>query len=115
LSATQPSQVDPDQQYAAGGQWPSDAQHGAVSADGKLEVALRADLLDFQCPMVAQADAVGCLLLQRHPAALAGQGNGRRPGSYEVDGQVVGTLGIIGSLRMLCDKMIQIVSITSKL
>lgn len=34
---------------------------------------------------------------------------------YEVDGQVVGTLGVIGPQRMAYDKMIQIVDITSKL
>jgi heat-inducible transcriptional repressor len=34
---------------------------------------------------------------------------------YEVDGQVVGTLGVIGPTRMPYDKMIQIVDITSKL
>jgi heat-inducible transcriptional repressor len=34
---------------------------------------------------------------------------------YEVDGQVVGTLGVIGPQRMHYDKMIQIVDITSKL
>ena len=34
---------------------------------------------------------------------------------YEVDGQVVGTLGVIGPTRMHYDKMIQIVDITSKL
>lgn len=34
---------------------------------------------------------------------------------YEVDGQVVGTLGVIGPQRMNYDKMIQIVDITSKL
>ena len=34
---------------------------------------------------------------------------------YEVDGQVVGTLGVIGPQRMPYDKMIQIVDITSKL
>lgn len=35
--------------------------------------------------------------------------------TYEVDGQVVGTLGVIGPTRMHYDKMIQIVDITSKL
>ena len=35
--------------------------------------------------------------------------------SYEVDGQIVGTLGVIGPMRMPYDKMIQIVDITSKL
>ncbi len=34
---------------------------------------------------------------------------------YEVDGQVVGTLGVIGPQRMPYDRMIQIVDITSKL
>jgi heat-inducible transcriptional repressor len=34
---------------------------------------------------------------------------------YEVDGQVVGTLGVIGPTRMPYDRMIQIVDITSKL
>lgn len=34
---------------------------------------------------------------------------------YEVDGQVVGTLGVIGPTRMAYDRMIQIVDITSKL
>jgi heat-inducible transcriptional repressor len=34
---------------------------------------------------------------------------------YEVDGQVVGTLGVIGPQRMAYDKMIQIVDITSRL
>ena len=34
---------------------------------------------------------------------------------YEVDGQIVGTLGVIGPTRMPYDKMIQIVDITSKL
>lgn len=34
---------------------------------------------------------------------------------YEVDGEVVGTLGVIGPTRMAYDKMIQIVDITSKL
>jgi heat-inducible transcriptional repressor len=34
---------------------------------------------------------------------------------YEVDGQIVGTLGVIGPTRMAYDKMIQIVDITSKL
>ena len=33
---------------------------------------------------------------------------------YEVDGQVVGTLGVIGPMRMPYEKMIQIVDITSK-
>jgi heat-inducible transcriptional repressor len=34
---------------------------------------------------------------------------------YEVDGQVVGTLGVIGPTRMAYDRMIQIVDITSRL
>jgi heat-inducible transcriptional repressor len=34
---------------------------------------------------------------------------------YEVDGLVVGTLGVIGPTRMAYDRMIQIVDITSKL
>jgi heat-inducible transcriptional repressor len=34
---------------------------------------------------------------------------------YEVDGQVVGTLGVIGPMRMKYDRMIQIVDITSRL
>jgi heat-inducible transcriptional repressor len=34
---------------------------------------------------------------------------------YEVDGKVVGTLGVIGPTRMPYDRMIQIVDITSKL
>jgi heat-inducible transcriptional repressor len=34
---------------------------------------------------------------------------------YEVDGQVVGTLGVIGPQRMPYDRMIQIVDITAKL
>jgi len=34
---------------------------------------------------------------------------------YEVDGQVVGTLGVIGPMRMPYEKMIQIVDITSRL
>ncbi|MDR2334959.1 heat-inducible transcriptional repressor HrcA [Diaphorobacter ruginosibacter] len=34
---------------------------------------------------------------------------------YEVDGQIVGTLGVIGPTRMPYDRMIQIVDITSKL
>jgi heat-inducible transcriptional repressor len=34
---------------------------------------------------------------------------------YEVDGQVVGTLGVIGPTRMPYERMIQIVDITSKL
>jgi heat-inducible transcriptional repressor len=34
---------------------------------------------------------------------------------YEVDGQLVGTLGVIGPTRMPYDRMIQIVDITSKL
>ncbi|MBT0569581.1 heat-inducible transcriptional repressor HrcA [Curvibacter sp. CHRR-16] len=35
--------------------------------------------------------------------------------TYEVDGKVVGTLGVIGPTRMAYDRMIQIVDITSKL
>jgi len=35
--------------------------------------------------------------------------------NYEVDGQVVGTLGVIGPTRMQYDRMIQIVDITSRL
>ena len=34
---------------------------------------------------------------------------------YEVDGQVVGTLGVIGPTRMPYERMIQIVDITSRL
>jgi len=34
---------------------------------------------------------------------------------YEIDGQVVGTLGVIGPTRMAYDRMIHIVDITSKL
>ena len=34
---------------------------------------------------------------------------------YEVDGQIVGTLGVIGPTRMAYDRMIQIVDITAKL
>ena len=34
---------------------------------------------------------------------------------YEVDGQIVGTLGVIGPMRMPYEKMIQIVDITSRL
>ncbi len=34
---------------------------------------------------------------------------------YEIDGQVVGTLGVIGPTRMAYDRMIQIVDITSRL
>ena len=34
---------------------------------------------------------------------------------YEIDGKVVGTLGVIGPTRMPYDRMIQIVDITSKL
>ncbi len=34
---------------------------------------------------------------------------------YEIDGQIVGTLGVIGPTRMPYDRMIQIVDITSKL
>ncbi len=35
--------------------------------------------------------------------------------SYEVDGQVVGTLGVIGPTRMAYDRMIEIVDITSRM
>jgi heat-inducible transcriptional repressor len=35
--------------------------------------------------------------------------------NYEVDGEVVGTLGVIGPTRMPYERMIQIVDITSKL
>ena len=34
---------------------------------------------------------------------------------YEVDGKVVGTLGVIGPTRMAYDRMIPIVDITAKL
>ena len=34
---------------------------------------------------------------------------------YEVDGQVVGTLGVIGPMRMPYERMIQIVDITARL
>jgi heat-inducible transcriptional repressor len=34
---------------------------------------------------------------------------------YEVDGRVVGTLGVIGPTRMAYDRMVQIVDITSRL
>ena len=34
---------------------------------------------------------------------------------YVVDGQIVGTLGVIGPTRMAYDRMIQIVDITSRL
>ena len=34
---------------------------------------------------------------------------------YEVDGQVVGTLGVIGPTRMAYSRMVQIVDITSRL
>ena len=34
---------------------------------------------------------------------------------YEVDGKIVGTLGVIGPTRMAYDRMIQIVDITSRL
>ena len=34
---------------------------------------------------------------------------------YEVDGKVVGTLGVVGPTRMPYDRMIQIVDITSRL
>src|SRR5881397_2782311 len=35
--------------------------------------------------------------------------------SYEIDGQIVGTLGVIGPTRMPYDRMIQIVDITARL
>ena len=35
--------------------------------------------------------------------------------TYEVDGQVVGTLGVIGPTRMPYERMIRIVDITAKL
>ncbi len=34
---------------------------------------------------------------------------------YEVNGQIVGTLGVIGPTRMAYDRMIQIVDITSRM
>jgi heat-inducible transcriptional repressor len=34
---------------------------------------------------------------------------------YEIDGRVVGTLGVIGPTRMAYDRMIQIVDITARL
>jgi heat-inducible transcriptional repressor len=34
---------------------------------------------------------------------------------YEVDGRIVGTLGVIGPTRMAYDRMIQIVDITARL
>jgi heat-inducible transcriptional repressor len=34
---------------------------------------------------------------------------------YEVDGQVVGTLGVIGPTRMAYERMIQIVDVTSRM
>jgi heat-inducible transcriptional repressor len=34
---------------------------------------------------------------------------------YEVDGRIVGTLGVIGPTRMAYDRMVQIVDITSRL
>ena len=34
---------------------------------------------------------------------------------YEIDGQIVGTLGVIGPTRMAYDRMIQIVDITARL
>ena len=34
---------------------------------------------------------------------------------YEVDGQVVGTLGVIGPTRMAYDRVVPIVDITAKL
>jgi heat-inducible transcriptional repressor len=35
--------------------------------------------------------------------------------AYEVDGEVVGTLGVIGPTRMAYDRMIEIVDITSRM
>ncbi len=34
---------------------------------------------------------------------------------YQIDGRVVGTLGVIGPTRMAYDRMIEIVDITSRL
>jgi heat-inducible transcriptional repressor len=34
---------------------------------------------------------------------------------YEVNGRIVGTLGVIGPTRMAYDRMVQIVDITSRL
>jgi heat-inducible transcriptional repressor len=34
---------------------------------------------------------------------------------YEIDGRVVGTVGVIGPTRMAYDRMVQIVDITSRL
>jgi heat-inducible transcriptional repressor len=34
---------------------------------------------------------------------------------YEVDGEIVGTLGVIGPTRMAYDRMIEIVDITSRM
>jgi heat-inducible transcriptional repressor len=34
---------------------------------------------------------------------------------YEINGQVVGTLGVIGPTRMAYDRMIEIVDITSRM
>ena len=34
---------------------------------------------------------------------------------YEVDGQVVGTLGVIGPTRMAYERMIQIVDVTARM
>jgi heat-inducible transcriptional repressor len=34
---------------------------------------------------------------------------------YEVDGRIVGTLGVIGPTRMAYDRMIQIVDVTARL
>ena len=34
---------------------------------------------------------------------------------YEVDGRIVGTVGVIGPTRMAYDRMVQIVDITSRL
>ena len=35
--------------------------------------------------------------------------------TYEVNGQVLGTLGVIGPQRMQYDRMIQVVDVTSKM
>jgi heat-inducible transcriptional repressor len=35
--------------------------------------------------------------------------------TYEVDGQVLGTLGVIGPQRMQYDRMIQVVDVTAKM
>ncbi|OYU57418.1 MAG: hypothetical protein CFE30_36375, partial [Bradyrhizobium sp. PARBB1] len=34
---------------------------------------------------------------------------------YEVDGRIIGTLGVIGPTRMAYDRMIQLVDITARL